>query len=163
MLSPWSCQCSWDFSSCDLILVYVRHFQPLWRFWSIIYLQSLWISWSFVYLHHGDSDLFILYVVMTTYVILYHAYSWPLYSYVSRTTTSTSSYVQIFYHCIVLIGWMVLPLGSSSLHFWDGLIMYFSHRMTPLTSHIRGHLLQLILPHMVDHTFMAFPVSLQTL
>ena len=51
------------------------------------------------------------------------------------------------YHFIVLIGWLVLPLGSSSLHFWDGLIMYSSHRMTPLTSHIRGHLLQLILPH----------------
>ena len=66
------------------------------------------------------------------------------------------------YHCIVLIGWMVLPLGSSSLHFWDGLIMYFSHRMTPLTSHIRGHLLQLILPHMVNHTFMAFHVPIQT-
>ena len=28
-----------------------------------------WRSWSFVYLHHGDSDLCILYVVMTTYVI----------------------------------------------------------------------------------------------
>ena len=67
-----------------------------------------------------------------------------------------------FDHCIVLIGWLVLPLGSSSLHFWDGLIMYFSHRVTPLTSHIRGNLLYLILPHMVNHTFMAFPVPLQT-
>ena len=60
--------------------------------------------------------------------------------------------------------WMA---GSSTwfftLHFSDGLIMYFSHRITPLTSHIRGHLLQLILPHMVDHTFMAFTVPLQTL
>ena len=65
-----------------------------------------------------------------------------------------------FDHCIVLIGWLVLPLVSSSLHFWDGLIMYFGHRMTPITSHIRGHLLQLILPHMVDHTFMAFPFPL---
>ena len=45
------------------------------------------------------------------------------------------------YHCIVLVGWLVLPLGFSSLHFWDGLIMYFGHRMTRLTSHIRGHLL----------------------
>ena len=74
-------------------------------------------------------------------------------------------YLQLYaelYHCIVLIGWMVLPLGSSSLHFWDGLIMYFGHCMTPLTSHIRGHLLQLILPHMVNHTFMAFPVPMQT-
>ena len=38
-------------------------------------------------------------------------------------------------------------------------IMYFSHHVTPLTSHIRGHLLQSILPHM----FMAFLVPLQIL
>ena len=61
------------------------------------------------------------------------------------------------------IGWLVLPPGSSSLYFWDGFIMYFGHHVTPLTSHIRGHLLRLILPHMVDHTFMAFLVPLQTL
>ena len=61
------------------------------------------------------------------------------------------------------IGWMLLPPGSSSLHFWNGFIMYFDHHVTPLTSHIRGHLLQLILPHLVDHTFMAFPIPLQTL
>ena len=53
--------------------------------------------------------------------------------------------------------------GSLSFHFWDGLIMYFSHRITPMTSHIMGNLLQLILPHMVDHTFMAFAVPLQTI
>ena len=41
--------------------------------------------------------------------------------------------------------------------------MYFSHRITPMTSHIMGHMLQLTLPHMVDHTFMAFHVPLQTL
>ena len=35
--------------------------------------------------------------------------------------------------------------------------MYISHHMTPLTSHIRGHLLYLILPHQVSHTCMAFP------
>ena len=65
---------------------------------------------------------------------------------------------------IVLYCWMAgSSPGSSSLHFWDGLIMYFGHRITPLTSHIRGHLLQLILPHMVDHTFMSFPIPLQTL
>ena len=41
--------------------------------------------------------------------------------------------------------------------------MYFSHHITPLASHIRGNLLQLILPHVVDQTFMAFPIPLQTL
>ena len=52
-----------------LVPVYVRHFQPLWRSWSIIYLQYSRRSWSFVYLHHGYSDLSILYVAMTTHEI----------------------------------------------------------------------------------------------
>ena len=69
MLPPWLCQCSWDLSSRDLILVYVRNFQLLSRSWSIVYLQSLWRSCSFIYLHHGYSDLCILYMVMTTYMI----------------------------------------------------------------------------------------------
>ena len=69
MLPPLSCQCPWDFRSRDLIPVYVRRLQPLWKSWSIVYLQPLWRSWSFVYLHHGDSDLCILYMAMTTYVI----------------------------------------------------------------------------------------------
>ena len=60
-------------------------------------------------------------------------------------------------------GWLVLPPGSSSLHFWDGIIMYFGNHITPLTSHIMGHLLQLILPHMVDHIFMALLVPMKTL
>ena len=89
------------------------------------------------------------------------SWTWPLYSYVSRTVVCTCSHMQRYLYYIV--GWLVLPSGSSSLHFWDGLVMYFGHRITPLTSHIRGHLLQLILPHMVDHTFTAFPIPLQTL
>ena len=144
MLPPWSCQCSWDFSSHDLILVYARCFQPLWRSWSIIYVQISWRSWSFVYLHHGDSDLCILYVAMTTYVIFciipIHGhctlmYTRPLY------VLAVMCRVWLLYYTV---GWLVLPPGSSSLHFWDGHIMYFGHHITPLTSHIRGHLLQLI-------------------
>ena len=72
--------------------------------------------------------------------IMFHANSWPLYSYVSGIAICIHSYMQ---SCI-----MVLCLGGrssiwvpSSLHFWDGLIMYFGHHMTPLTSHIMGHLL----------------------
>ena len=57
LYATWSCQCSWEFNSHDLIPVYVKYFQPLWR------------SWSYVYLHHGDSDVCILYMAMTTYVI----------------------------------------------------------------------------------------------
>ena len=62
-------KCSWDFSSRDLIPVYVRYLQPLWRSWSIVHIHLSWRSWSFVYLHHGDSGLFIFYMGMTTHVI----------------------------------------------------------------------------------------------
>ena len=34
----------------------------------LLYLHPLWRSWSYVYLHHGDSNLYVLYVAMTTYV-----------------------------------------------------------------------------------------------
>ena len=57
-------------------------------------------------------------------------------------------------------GWLVLPPGSSSLHFWDGFYNVFRPSFSPLTSHIRGHILEIILPHQVDHTFMAFHVPL---
>ena len=117
----------------------------------ILCIYSSWIFWS-IYIVHGDDH---------TCHILYHTYSWPLYSYVFEAAVCTCSNIQRYLYNIV--GWLVLPPGSSSLHFSDGLIMYFGHHITPLTSHIRGHLLQLILPHMVDHTFMAFPIPLQTL
>ena len=163
MLPPWPCQCSWYFNSHDLIPVYVRYLQPLWRSWSIIYLQLTWRSWSFVYLHHGDSDTSILYVAMTTHVIFcimpIHGHCTLMYLRLLCVLAVMCKFWLLYY----TVGWLVLPPGSSSLHFWDGLIMYFVHRITPPTSHIREHLLQLILPHMVDHTFMAFLVPLQTL
>ena len=43
--------------------------------------------------------------------ILYHAYSWPLYSYVY----GTAIYLQLcadLYYCNMLIGWLVFHLGS---------------------------------------------------
>ena len=95
----------------------------------VICISSSWRLWS-IYIVHGDDH---------TCHILYHAYSWPLYSYVSRTAVCICSHMQRYLYYIV--GWMVLPPCSSSLHFWDGLIMYFGHRITPVTSHIRGHML----------------------
>ena len=95
--------------SSDIMEIMVLCISSSWRFWSM-------------YIVRGDDHLC---------DILYHAYSWPLYSYVSGTAICICSYMQ---SCII-------PLGSSSLHFWDGLIMYSGHRMTPMTSHIRGHLL----------------------
>ena len=99
MLSPWLCQCSWDFISRDLIPVYIRYLQLLWRSWSIVYLQPLWRSWYIVYLHPLWRFWSIVYCTwwwphMTHFV--YHAYSWPLYSYVSGTAPCICSCMQIF-------------------------------------------------------------------
>ena len=101
----------------------------------------MWRSLYFVYLHHGDSDLCILYVAMTTHVIFcimpIHGHCTIMYPGLLYVFAVICSVVSLYY-----ADWVVgNPLGSSSLHFWDGLIMYFGHRMTPLTSHIRGHLL----------------------
>ena len=164
MLPPWSCQYSWDFNSRDLIPVYVIYLHPLWRSWSMVYLQLSWIYWSFVCLHQEDFD--ILYIVRGDDHTCHSLYIMPIHGH------CTLMYPGLLYVFAVMcrvwllyytVGWLVLQPGSSSLHFWDGIINYFGHRITPLTSHIRGHLLQPILPHMVDHTFMAFPVPMQTL
>ena len=50
----------------------------------ILHIYSSWRFWS-IYIVRGDDH---------TCHIFYHAYSWSLYSYVSKTATSTSSYVQ---------------------------------------------------------------------
>ena len=107
MLPPWSCQCSWDFRSHDLILVYTRYLQLLWRSWSIVYLQPLWRSWSVVYLHPLWRFWSIVYCMwpwphMSHFV--YHAYSWPLYSYVSGTAPCIWNHMHRF--IIVLYWWM---------------------------------------------------------
>ena len=106
----------------------------------------------YIFSLHGDHDpLYIFIMEIPSY--LYCTWWWPHMSYfvsclfmaiVLLCIQDCYIYLQLcaeFDHCIVLIGWLVLPLGSSSLHFWDVLIMYFGHCMTPLTSHIKGHLL----------------------
>ena len=122
----------------------------------LLYLRPLWRSWSFVYLHHWDFDICILYVAMTTYVI---SCIMPIHGH------CTLMYLGLLYVFAVICrdwllyytdGWMVLHHSTSGMDF----IKHFGHDVTPLTSHIRGHLLQLILPHMVDHTFMFFPIPL---
>ena len=70
------------------------------------------------------------------------------------------SHVDIDYCIVLIIGWFFhlgLHYSTSDID-----IMYFGYRVTPLTSHIRGHMLQMILPHLVDHAFMAFPNPMQT-
>ena len=65
-------------------------------------------------------------------------------------------------YCIVLMGGWFFHLGLHYSTSGMDFIMYFSHHIIPMTSHIRGHLLYLISPHLVDHIFMAFPVPLRT-
>ena len=97
----------------------------------VLCIYSSWRFWS-MYIVRGDDHIC---------DIMYYAYSCPLYSYVSETAICTCSYMQ---SCIIVLcwlgGWYSIWVPSS-LHFWDGLIMYFGHRMTPQTSHIRRHLL----------------------
>ena len=139
---------------------------PYW--WHLIYATSLivpvfmrfWLSWLdssrcqifpaiMEILIHCISSIFTDIFIMEILIYVYCTWRWPHMSYCimhihGHCTLMYLGLLYVFadlYHCIVLIGWLVLPLGSSSLHFWDWLIMYFGHRMTPLTSHIRGHLL----------------------
>ena len=86
--------------------------------------------------------------IMKILIYVYCTWRWPhmLYCIMPIHGHCTLMYSRLLYVfivicCIFLIGWLVLPLGSSSLHLLDGLIMYFGHRMNPMTSHIRGHLL----------------------
>ena len=86
-----------------LVPVYVRYFQPLWRSWSVIsssimdimalWISSSWILWS-MYIVRGDDHIC---------DIMYYAYSWPLYSYVSGTAICTCSYML---SCIIVLCWL---------------------------------------------------------
>ena len=108
----------------------------------MVYLQLSWRSWSFVYLHHEDS--YLLYIIRGDDHTCHNLYIMPIHSH---CTLMYPGLLYVFAIICRVISWYHadwvagIPLGSSSLHFWDGLIMYFGLRMTPLTSHIRGHLL----------------------
>ena len=67
----------------------------------------------YIFIHFGDSDL--LYIVRGndhTWHFVYHAYSWPLYSYVSGTSISIFNQMQRL--IIVLYLWVA---GSSTYVF----------------------------------------------
>ena len=44
--------------------------------------------------------------------IMFHAYSWPLYSYVSGTARFICRLYAELYYCTMLIGWLVFHLES---------------------------------------------------
>ena len=126
MLPPWLCQCSWDFSSHNLIIVYVRYLQPLWRSWSIMYLQLLWRSQSTVYIHHGDSDL--LYIIRdddhtchVLYIMPIHGHCTLMYLGLLHVFAVTCRYLSLY----CTHEWLVLPPGFSLLHLWDGFYNVF--------------------------------------
>ena len=102
MIPPWSCQCSWDFSSRDLIPVYVRYFQPLWRSWSVIYLQPLWRSWSYVYCTWRWPHMWYHVSFLFMAIVLLCIWKWYMY---------LQLYAELYY-CTMLIGWLVFHLGS---------------------------------------------------
>ena len=84
----------------------------------VLCISSSCIFWS-MYIVRGDEHIC---------DIMYHAYSWPFYSYVSGTAICTCSYMQ---SCIIVLCWLggwSSIWDPSSLHFWDGLIMYFGHQ-----------------------------------
>ena len=74
-----------------------------------------------------------------TYV--YYSYAWPLYYFVfwDCYTSYLQSHLET-YNCIVLMRGWFFHLG---LHYtnYGIFIIYFSHHVIHLTSHIRGHLL----------------------
>ena len=95
----------------------------------------------YIFRFHGYSDLFILYVAITTHVIFCIM---PIHGYCTLMSPGLLYLLVVMFRVwswYCTIRWLVLPPVSSSLQFWDGLIMCFSHRITPLISYIRGHLL----------------------
>ena len=98
VLPLWSCEYLWDVSSHDQILVCYHISSAIMEILFIVYYMWRWPHMTFVY----------------------HAYSWPLHSYVSRTSTCTFTVTCWDLSLYCTREWLVLPPGSSLLHFWDG-------------------------------------------
>ena len=124
MLPPWSCQCSWDFSS----VTWFQYMSDISSYYGD--LDPLYI-----FSHYGDHDPLYIFI-MEILIYVYCTWRWPLMWYlvsclfmsiVLLCIQDCYMYLQLCvesYHCIVLIEWLVLPLGYSSLHFWDHGPMY---------------------------------------
>ena len=63
----------------------------------------------YIFSHHGDSDLCILYVAMTTYVI---SCIMPIHGHCSLMYSGLLYVFAELYHCTMLIVWLVFHLGS---------------------------------------------------
>ena len=96
----WSSICQTFPAYGDLDLLYIF---SLWRSWSVICcISSSWRFW-YMYIVRGDDHIC---------SIMFHAYSWPLYSYVSRTARGIFILYAELYYGIMLIGWLVFHLGT---------------------------------------------------
>ena len=101
-----------------MILVCMIYLHPLWRYWSIVY-----CTWWWPHMTLCISCLFMAILLLCIR---------DCYMYLQ-------SHAEID-HCIVsMSGWFFHPSIHYSTSGMD--IMYFDHHVTPITSHIRGHLL----------------------
>ena len=106
----------------------------------------------YIFSHYGDHGPLYIFI-MEIMIYVYCKWRWPLMWYlvsclfmaiVLLCIRDCYMYLQYVQNCIIVLCWLggwSSIWDPSSLHLWDGLIMYFGHRMNPLTSHIRGHLL----------------------
>ena len=98
--------------------VYIKYLQPRRRSWFIVY-----CTWRWPHMKLCISCLFMA-------IVLLCIRNWYMY---------LQSHANIN-HCIMLMsGWFIhlgLHYSTSRMDF----IIYFGHHVTPLTSHIRGHL-----------------------
>ena len=103
----------------------------------------------YIFSHFGDHGPLCIFI-MDILIYVYCTWLWPHMWYhvsclfmaiVLLCIQDCYMYLQ---SCMIVLCWLggwSSIWDPSSLHFWDGLIMYFGHRIIPLTSHIRGHLL----------------------
>ena len=101
-------QLSWlDSSVCQIfpaiMEILIQYISSAFMEIMILCISSSWRFWA-IYIVHGNDH---------TCHIFYHAYSWPLYSYISGTATSTCSYVQSL---IIVLYWLDGQLFHWVLH-----------------------------------------------
>ena len=99
--------------------VYIIYLHLLWRFWSIVY-----CTWWWPHMTLCISCLFMAIVLLRIQ---------DFYMYLQ-------SHTEIDYCIVLMSGWFFhlgLHYSTSMMDF----IIYFGHHVTPMTSHIRGHLL----------------------
>ena len=107
----------------------------------------------YIFSFYGDIDpLYIFIMEILIYCILYMAMTTHVTFFISRLFMAIvllciwdcymylQSHVEIYHYIVLMSGWF-FHLGLHYSTYGMDFIMYFGHHVTPLTSHIRGHLL----------------------